>query len=131
MQQAWSDIEKLLNEMKPYLVEARCKAVQMSERDPNEYNGQHLADVFDWLHQLYLSEAYTNVLAAKALVPESMWQNYKLLGVTGLREQMILESRLRELLKAWKANRPGFFNHKKRHETEQDEHQEGAGRKRV
>lgn len=135
MQLAWSNIESLLNEMKPLLLEGKCKAVHMSERTPDEYKTEYLADVYDWLHQLYLGEAYAEAVKAWALVPPEQWANYKVLGAHGLREQLILESALRDLQKAWKANRPGFFNHKKKHEpeeqAEQDADQANPGSKRV
>lgn len=51
------------------------------------------------------------VLKARALVPESMWESYIDLGITGLREQRILKAALAGLKRYWNENKPpGFFN---------------------
>jgi len=76
---------------------------------PKEYKTKTLALAFDWLHDIYMSDDYAKVLKVWNLLPEAVWSNYELLGVTDLTEQRLLISESKGLLKLWKTNRPRLF----------------------
>ncbi len=65
---------------------------------------------FDWLHDLKLSVEYSNYLEVRDLLPEEIWDNYKILEVTGLIEIEMLGIAASKLRKLWKQNRPPLFN---------------------
>lgn len=112
MQTAWDNVEALLWQMRPLLVEAGVpeRQVQMpTGRDPSEIKIPQYVKAFDWLHELRISREWQTLVAAKALLPQSAWDNYKAMGMHGLREQLILESAQLAIRKAWKTKRPTFF----------------------
>jgi hypothetical protein len=112
MQTAWSQVESLLNELRPLLVEAGIQEHQVkmpTGREVDEIPIPQYVKAFDWLHELKISREWEVLLAAKALLPQLAWDNYKALGMRGLREQVILESAQLAIRKAWKDKRPSFF----------------------
>lgn len=52
----------------------------------------------------------------KNLLSQDKWDYYKIMGFTGLREQDLLKEALDTLVKAWKTNRPKYFNKKVKNE---------------
>lgn len=112
MQTAWNNVETLLNEMKPLLVEAGVPERQVAMpkgREPEEIKINQYSDAFDWLHDLKMSPAWESLLRAKALLPDHAWANYKAIGIKGSREQIILERAQAGVRRGWKQNRPSFF----------------------
>ena len=126
MQQAWSDVENLINEMRPHLLRANVPERQttMPEGDAKRIHMKTYVKVFDWLHNLKLSDEYRGVLSIWNLLPEAIWTNYKTFGIKGHKEQILLEQAQAKLRKAWKQNRPSFFGRKIK--DEQDTDQESA-----
>lgn len=112
MQQVWSQLENLLSEMRPLLVDAGIpeKQVQMPiGKLPEDIKIDQYVKAFDWLHELKISREWEVLVAAKALLPQAAWANYKALNMKGLREQVILESAQALVRKAWRNKRPSFF----------------------
>ena len=73
---------------------------------------------FDWLHDLWMSNVFTTMMEAYALVPPETWKRYKLLGIEGLREQIILEDASKELLKKWRTKRPRLLGKRKKNDEQ-------------
>lgn len=124
MQQAWDDISKLLEEMQFILVESGvpehqvrmpralvgCGEVEQTvPADPLRIQSDTYIKAFDWLHNLRISSEYAGVLKVKALLPQKIWDMYKLQELRGLQEQNLLEKAQIKLRKLWKQNRPTFF----------------------
>ena len=99
--------------MKPILLVAKIPKHQIRVRSGN-HKIQTCANAFDWLHDLYMSDAYRQVKAIYALLPEEIWQRYKLFEIEGLREQIMLEIACKKLFKAWRTRRPQLINKDKK-----------------
>lgn len=127
MQQAWENVESLLSEMLPELLEAGVPESQarMPEYPPEEIKSEHYVAAFDWLHELRIGEAYGAVLAARRLVPSHQWDAYRLHEIDGLQEQILLAKAHKKLRKAWKTDRPSFFGKKKRATNSEADDSEG------
>lgn len=131
MQQAWDEVAKLLDEMTFILVEVGIPEHQVkmprqlteAERtlpaDPLRIPSDTYVRAFDWLHNLRISDVYAGVLKAKALVPQHIWDMYKLQELRGLQEQILLDTAQRKLRKLWKLNRPTFFGRIYKHVEEE------------
>lgn len=112
MQQAFENVEDLLNSLKPLLLEAGVPERQLlmpQGRKPEEIKLEKYVEAFDWLHRISISGEYAGVQKAKKLVSEETWAKYKAYNITGLQEQIILNNALLKLRRAWKTNRPSFF----------------------
>jgi hypothetical protein len=68
-----------------------------------------LVDAYDWLHDLSMSHEFSDAAKARALVPEVVWQRYKLLGIKDLQEQLIWDKAKDALIKRWRNKRPNIF----------------------
>jgi hypothetical protein len=127
MHQSWDEIEKLLNEMQFILVESgipehQVKMPQMitgEPADPLRIQTDTYIKAFDWLHNLRMSDQYAGVLKVKSLLPQRIWDMYKLQELRGLQEQFLLETAQRKLRKLWKSNRPTFFGRVYKHVEEE------------
>ena len=95
--------------MKPLLVVAGVPKYQIRIRS-GKHKIETYARAFDWLHDLYMSDAYHQVKYVYNLLPEEIWQRYKLFEIEGLCEQIMLEAACKELFKAWRSKRPQLFN---------------------
>jgi len=116
VQESWNQVKQLVEELKKFLLMSGVpeRQVTMPEVDP-DINVIPLAkfnEIFDWLHQLKLSDEYVKVLKVWALVPEHQWAGYVLHEISGLQEQILLEVALAKLRRKWKQNRPSFFGRK-------------------
>jgi hypothetical protein len=127
LQQAWEEVEKLLDELRFVLVESGVPEhqVQMPRTDngdpadPLRIQSDTYIKAFDWLHNLSISSAYAGVLKVKALLPQHIWDMYKLQGLRGLQEQLLLDKAQIKLRKLWKQNRPTFFGKVYKHVEEE------------
>lgn len=114
MTPAWQNVESLLNEMIDVLRHAGIpeRQLKMPEGDPLKIKIDRYAEIFDWMHDLKMSPEYLAAEKAYKLVPPERWANYKVVGATGLREQLISESANIALRHRWKQERPNFFGRK-------------------
>lgn len=110
--QAWTDVETLLEQMKPLLIEAGVPERQVAMpkgKLPEEIPIPHYVKAFDWLHNLATSPEWTELKRIKALCPDHVWAAYKAQQITGLREQLMLQSAQLAVRKLWKFKRPSLF----------------------
>ncbi len=107
------EIENLLVEMKRILFVACVPKHQIRIRS-GKHKTDTYANAFDWLHNLYMSDAYHQVKAIYNLLPEEIWRRYDLFEIEGLREQILLEAACKKLFKAWRTKRPQLFNKDKK-----------------
>ena len=114
-------IQTLLTEMRPLLLLASCPKHQIRVRS-GSHRIQSCSTAFDWLHNLYLSDAYSDVKKIYNLLPEETWRRYKLFNFEGLREQELLKNACRALWLAWRKKRPSLFN-KDRNDKETSRHE--------
>jgi len=127
MREAWNNVEALLNELRPVLLESGVPERQLNMpvgREPHEIKLEIYVEAFDWLHRLGQSAEIAAVDSAKKLIPQSQWDKYKAYGFRGLQEQLILERAQERLRKAWRTHRPGFFG--KTYEPKQDGDQQDS-----
>jgi len=113
---AIESINKLLDEVRPTLLLAGVpkECIKIKKRD-KPYRIDACNRAFDWLHNLKMAYEFTDLIAARALLPEETWARYELFEIEGLREQGILVEAQRALLKKWTTKRPTMFKgHKKR-----------------
>lgn len=109
-QESWKTIERLLNEMRPLLIEVGIRNAVMPVVDPEVNIALSLMnDSFDWLHRLYLSPEYKAALRIFLCVPASHWEGYRANNIHNLREQVLLAEKAMPLRKLWRTNRPAFF----------------------
>lgn len=137
MLQAFENVETLLKELAPLLIESGVPTHQVkmpAGRLPEFIPVEKFAEAFDWLHLLSQSEAYAAVIKVKKLRTQEIWDRYKAYGIRGLQEQILLEAAQLRLRKAWKTNRPSFFgrvyNDAEREAAEaaeQDDNQQDSG----
>lgn len=99
--------------MKPFLVVSNVPKYQIRVRS-GKHKTQTYAKAFDWLHDLYMSDAYHQVKYIYNLLPKEIWERYVLFEIEGLREQVMLEAACKELFKAWRKRRPQIFNKDKK-----------------
>ena len=118
---ARSSLTGLLEEMKPILLAADVPKEQIRMR-----SGQHqiktCAKTFDWLHNLYMSEAYRDVKIIWNLVNPETWRRYKLYEIEGLKEQELLGQASKRLRKAWRSKRPRLLGKDRARDTEIKNH---------
>ena len=129
MKQAFENVESLLNELSFILLEAGVppRQIRMPEgRLPEHIPTERYAEAFDWLHRLSQSQEYADVLKAKTLRPQEIWDRYRDYGIIGLQEQVILQSAQLKLRKVWKTNRPSLFG-RIYNDSEQDSDQQDSG----
>ncbi len=112
----------LLNKMKPLLIIAGVKKQQV-DLTISKPHLKSAATAFDWLHDLYMSLEYGNMVKAYALVPPEIWARYKLLEIEGLAEQRILEETSKKLLKKWRNNRPRLLSKRKKNNEQKSNSQ--------
>jgi len=67
------------------------------------------AKAFDWLHNLFLHPDYIELIRIYALCKPELWYAYESMGITGLREQVLLEEASKKVLKLWRTKRPQLF----------------------
>ncbi len=109
----------LLTEMRSVLITAGVPAEQV-QISSKKHHIDTLMAAFDWLHDFRISIEYCTLLKVLALLPESVWENYKLLGIEGLAEQDLLSKAKRELVKKWRTKRPTVFSKKKKKKNDQE-----------
>ena len=123
MKQAWENVQALIDDMRPLLLQAGIpeRQTNMPEADPEDIKSERYVEIFDWLHALRMSPEWEKTTKARALVPEYVWENYRLHEIRGLQEQIILENANIALRKAWKRSRPFFFGRKFKKDKPDDE----------
>lgn len=129
MREAFENVEAMLNELAPLLLESGIPEHQVRMpygREANEIKIEQYAKAFDWLHRLSISPQYEAVKKAKALRTEELWATYKAYGFKNLQEQVILEKAQDGLRRAWRYNRPSFFGRIYRDVAEQDSDQKDS-----
>lgn len=111
MQQAWDDVQRLLNEVRPHLLRAGIpdRQLVMPLSPAGEIRVERYVEIFDWLHEFMLSDEWSALMKAWKLRPENIWENYRLHEIKGLQEQLLLEKAQVGIRKRWKLNRPFFF----------------------
>jgi hypothetical protein len=113
---ALEDLENLLHEMKPVLLAAGIPERQLKIRkrpESKDYKTGTLHKAFDFLHEIKISPQYAKAQAAWKLLPPKTWHHYKILGICGLREQVILKTASQALLPLWTTKRPRIFGKEK------------------
>jgi hypothetical protein len=151
MQQAWDDVSKMLDGVRPHLLRAGIPERQLSmpTAEPVEIRIERYVEIFDWLHALTQSDEWAALMKAWKLRPEHIWEGYALHEIKGLQEQILLEKAQIAIRKRWKLDRPFFFGRIFKKEkpsdgdsssdpqpetqatAEQDDNREGASGKRV
>ena len=106
---AREDVESLLDELRVHLEWAKIPEPQINVATGFHYRIDHFVRAYDWLHTFSMSPAYTEFKRVFALRPLTIWQNYESMGLTGLREQVMLEEAGRKLKKRWNVRRPRMF----------------------
>lgn len=114
MQQAWEDVEKMLQQVRPHLLRAGIPERQLSmpEAEPAEIRIERYLEIFDWLTALIASDEWTALMKVWKLRPERIWADYILHEIKGLQEQILLETAQAGIRKRWKLERPFFFGRK-------------------
>lgn len=104
--------------MKPLLIVAGVKKGQvgLSIEKPHIKTA---TTAFDWLHDLYMSPEYEDMVKAYSLRTPELWRRYKLLEIEGLAEQTLLENVSKKLLKKWRTKRPRLLGKRKKKNNEQ------------
>ncbi len=118
MQQAYADVAKLLKQLKPHLIDSGIKEtrLKMPGGAIQIIKIKKYLAIFDFINALLNGPEWAAVQKAFKLVTPERWKNYKLMSITGLREQEILLEAQKDLRAAWdgKKNygkRPAFpFN---------------------
>jgi len=110
MTEAWIKIETMLNEMRPLLIEAGIlqDRLLMPQGDPRRIR---CAGPLAWLTVVH-DTAWAEANKIKRLLPQEIWDYYKIQEFQDMREQVMLEAALKKLVKAWKTERPSFFRRK-------------------
>lgn len=106
---AREDVENLLNDIRVYLEWGNIPLSQINVATGFHYRIDHFVKAFDWLHTLSISPQMIEFKRIFALRPLEVWQNYKSIGLEGLREQIMLEEAGVELKKRWNVKRPRMF----------------------
>lgn len=105
-------LEHLLDSMRPFLKAAGVPANQI-----NVCAGKHKTDTvgkaFDWLHDLYMHPDYAHHVWVNGLVAPERWKYYRLHGITGLQEQVLLAKSSKLVRAIWKTKRPTIFRRDK------------------
>jgi hypothetical protein len=104
-----SDIQGLLDEVRPFLIMAGVPTRRAQIAKGLDYKIKQCARAFDWLHQFSLSPQFEKFKQVRALRPEDVWINYANLGITGLREQVMLKEAGKALMLRWNVKRPRMF----------------------
>lgn len=112
MQQAYNQVQGLLNEVVPFL-----KRGNVAERHYSMPTGQiHIitvdkyADVFDWIVEILKSDEFAKVKKTWELCTPAVWAGYDMHGITDLAEQRLLATAISGLTALWRKGRPtGFF----------------------
>ena len=115
---AVSDIQRLLDEVAPFLLMAGVPARQIRIAKGIDYKIQTCAKAYDWLHQFSMSPELHEIKKVRALRPESVWEHYTLIGVTELAEQDMLRDAGIALIKRWRVKRPRLFGPDKQSKEE-------------
>ena len=76
---------------------------------PKSYKTKTLASSFDWLHEVFISQQYGDCLKIWRLVEPETWEQYELLDIQGLTEQVLLIQKSKPLIKLWRDKRPRLF----------------------
>jgi len=108
MKDARTSIEDLLDQMRPVLVEIGIPVEQINMRC-----GHHLIKTcnvaFDWLHDIFVSNEFQELLRIWNLLPENIWKRYRMHGFEDFREQILLSEAGRDVIKLWRCKRPRLF----------------------
>ena len=90
-------------DMFPLLIKAgiRKDKIDIPWIVPEDTKADTLLDAYHWIRNRYQKE-YAKYKEARELVPESQWDYYEMMGVTGTTEQRILANALYDLRIAWK-----------------------------
>ena len=103
------DIKALLDSLHDSLIQAGVPARQVRIAGGIEYKIKQCARAFDWLHQFSMCPQLEKFRQVRALRPETVWQHYAHVGVTGLREQVMLKEAGKALVLRWNVKRPRMF----------------------
>lgn len=108
LQESHEVVEKLLNEMKPILLRCGCNPnhvrVAVGDFKLKTYN-----TAYDWLHRLYLSDAYAEAKRIYDMRTPETWVMYDLMGTEGLWEQEALEAAGVAVKRLWRTKKPRLF----------------------
>ena len=116
MQRAWDNVNTLLTDMLPFL-ERGGIVVKMPIGDIAQIKIDKYNKVFDFLSFLDSSDEWEQVQNAWSLCTPERWKWYDDMEMTGLQEQLILDTACVRFTKLWRTNKPtGFFG---RHIDEQ------------
>ena len=102
-------LQSLLDGARITLIAAGVPPLQINIRK-KKFQISSYVKAYDWLHDLKLSEEYTNYVKVRALLPEETWTNYITCNYTGLAEMDMLLLAGSKLKKRWKKDRPPLFN---------------------
>lgn len=106
-------IVDLLSKMQPLLLVAGVPKHQIRVRT-NKSRIEILSKAFNWLHDLFISPEFEELISVWKLLPEKTWRRYALFEIEGLREQELLKIAKKKVLKKWKTKRPNIFNKDKK-----------------
>lgn len=106
--QALALLSMMMRQLSPHLERAKVPthAYTMPEGDPPDAS---LEKACRFALEVVESTEFLTVLQRRDLVPESTWKNYDLYGFTGLQEQKLYATALRDLKRIWNTSRPTFF----------------------
>ena len=110
MKQAFQAVETLLKSMKVLLQEAgiRCEMPTGAiERIP----ASSYSEIFDFLHNIFMSTEWAHAVRTRELVPDHVWKNLKLVGNPNMAEYRVLRKALAPVKKMWRPPCPFFGKH--------------------
>jgi hypothetical protein len=112
VRQSFDEVEKLLKEVKPFLLRVAVseKSCSMPTGQIDLVDSQRYIEAFDFLYDLLKSEEWAEVQKHWGWCKPEVWAAYDLNGVTGLHEQRLLNTACQKLAKYWRTHKPnGFF----------------------
>lgn len=95
-----SELDRLVEEMEPFFRYLKRGTVDAFKNSLKSTDYRELRNLLRWLQALYDVE-HTALKKAWELVPPSMWESYKLHGIKGLQEQLILANAVSEWKQTW------------------------------
>lgn len=120
------DIKALLDSLHDSLIQAGVPARQVRIAGGIEYKIKQCARAYDWLHQFSMCSQLEKFRQVRALRPETVWAHYALVGVKGLREQIMLKDAGKALVLRWNVKRPRMFGPDKPPKEEYHAENEGC-----
>lgn len=120
MRQGFDEIEALMKDLIPHLERSGLSERQykMPTGDISQINPDLQIKACEFVLSVIESPEYSDVLEARSLVREDVWNDYEMFGFTGLQEQVIYSNALKKLADLWKTDRPSYWG---KHYPTQDE----------